>query len=128
MKNEFMMGSCGLACELCNAKIDQTCEGCIPSKSKTCKIKKCCHEKQIDGCFACIQYPCDQQMFQNQRVCAFVEFSKDYGIEILIEALKTNDEKGIKYHQKNHSKGDYDCLNSKDEIKELLRSSIHHSK
>ena len=50
----------------------------------------------------------------------YVEVTKEIGVEALVKALKNNDEKGIKYHTTDGSKGAYDSLESKEKIKELL--------
>ena len=120
MKYESVMGSCGLACMLCSAKLNQTCKGCVSTKANECQIKACCERLKINGCYECEQFPCEQEMFKNQRLCAFVEVTKEIGVEALVNTLKNNDEKGIKYHTVDGSKGAYDSLESKEKIKELL--------
>lgn len=124
MKYESVMGSCGLACLLCSAKLSNSCDGCTSLKADTCKIKSCCEGKQISGCFECEQYPCEQEMFNNPRICAFVEVTKEIGLENLVQALKTNDEKGLKYHTDDCSKGSYDLTDNKYEVKKLIISGL----
>ncbi len=124
MKYESVMGSCGLACLLCSAKLDNSCKGCVSTKADTCKIKTCCEMQKIDGCFECAKFPCEQDMFKNHRICAFIEVTKEVGLENLIQSLKNNDEKGIKYHTSDGSKGAYDLLDSKDQVKELILSGV----
>jgi len=124
MKYESVMGSCGLACLLCSGKLSNSCEGCTSSKSDTCKIKACCERQQIRGCFECDQYPCEQEMFNNPRICAFVEVTREMGHENLVHALKTNDEKGLKYYTSDGSKGAYDLTDNKNEVKALIISGL----
>lgn len=122
MSNKLMIGSCGLACMLCSAKLKGECEGCTSNKAENCSIKACCEESKLMGCYECDKYPCEQNMFKNQKVCAFVECAIELGVEGLVTCLKQNNERGIIYHPVDGSKGDYDKLVTKNEIKELIVS------
>lgn len=120
MKENQMIGSCGLACMLCSAKLKNECEGCTEKKAIGCDIKECVMDKKIDGCYKCDDYPCDKDMFKNLRLRTFNEVAKEEGISCLVSCLKKNDEAGIRYHTTDGSKGDYDVLATADEIKDLI--------
>ncbi len=115
------IGSCGLACMLCSAKINGECQGCMKSKANDCSIKECCTNLEINGCYECDKFPCEKDMFSNKRVCAFVKFAKDAGVEELITSLRRNNEAGIKYHNEAGTKGDYDIIESEDKILDLIK-------
>lgn len=113
------IGSCGLACLVCSAR-ENECQGCKPDKAANCDIKACCLERGLEGCYDCDDYPCDKDMFNNIRVCAFIECAKEVGEEGLADRLLENHQKGIIYHPKDGSKGAYDQLSSKEAIKRLV--------
>lgn len=115
------IGSCGLACMLCSAKLKGECQGCMKSKASDCSIKACCINLEINGCYECDKFPCEKDMFNNKRVCAFIKFAKDSGVDELVTRLQRNDEAGIKYHKEDGSKGDYDILESETEIIDLIK-------
>lgn len=120
MKENNIIGSCGLGCVVCSAMKNKECEGCSEIKAEQCDIKKCCISKDIQGCFDCMDYPCEREMFKNERVCAFVEAAKDIGVKRLADCLIKNEENGIYYHPLDGSKGDYDVLDTKESIKALI--------
>ena len=111
---------CGLACVLCS---NTDCSGCVSEIAcgKDCAIGKCAVEKGVDGCYACPDYPCGEDMLKNKRIKAFNRYMQDFGKDALIERLCTNNQKGIAYHKPDGSTGDYDILETEDEIYELLR-------
>lgn len=42
---------------------DISCTGCLSDgivfpACRACRIKKCCNEKNIDGCYQCVDFPC----------------------------------------------------------------------
>lgn len=112
------IGSCGLACMLCSAKLKNECIGC--HEAKGCDIKACCVEKNIVGCYECDDFPCDKDMFKNLRLRTFNEIAKEKGVLCLVKSLKKNHEAGIVYHTTDGSKGDYDVLGTAEEIKHLI--------
>ncbi len=61
MKN---LGSCGIDCDSCQHKIENTCEGCYVIKGMPfwgeCEWYKCSHEKGFDHCCCCETFPCDK--------------------------------------------------------------------
>ncbi len=125
MINSNLIGSCGLACVVCSAMKNKECEGCSDIKAEQCDIKKCCVSKELHGCYECAEYPCEKDMFKNNRVCAFIECAKNVGVNVLADCLIKNEEKGIFYHPSDGSKGGYDLLESKESIKKLLLQEIN---
>ncbi len=115
------IGSCGLACMLCSAKLKGECKGCMKSKASDCSIKACCINLGINGCYECDKFPCEKDMFSNKRVCAFVKCAKDLGVEELVMNLHRNNEAGIKYHNEDGTKGDYDILENEADIISLIK-------
>lgn len=125
MRREKGIAYCGLACCVCGE--NETCIGCKEKGCKdvdTCEIHKCCTEKGIDGCYACVT-PCHHEMLQKPRVKVFNQFMKAYGKESLMDCLEFNEKQGIQYHYRNELIGDYDqCVNEK-AICTLLQSGIY---
>jgi len=120
MEKSVMIGSCGLACMLCRSKMSGECQGCSSLKSDNCDIKACCISNNIEGCYECDKFPCDKEMFKNNKVCAFVEIAKELGVGGLSSLLLKNKEKGITYHPSDGGKGDYDLLKTKEEVRRLV--------
>src|SRR5659263_20367 len=58
---------CGLICKLCH--FSSTCDGCKSDfgceEWEDCVHRKCCIEKNINGCWECEEAPCDKKMFAN---------------------------------------------------------------
>ena len=112
---------CGLVCKLCH--LSGNCAGCKSDfgceEWKDCVHRRCCIEKNINGCWECDESPCDKKMFANGhdlRIRAFIKFMKEESPERLIECIVRNETKGIKYgYQK-----DYDLKNSEEEIINIL--------
>ncbi|MGH4123204.1 MAG: hypothetical protein ACREV6_09800 [Clostridium sp.] len=114
------IGCCGLACVLCS---EEDCLGCHKdgcSNKGSCNICKCCKSKDMNGCFECSEFPCDEKMMQNIRIRAFNRFAKEKGVEKLVKCLKINYNNGITYHVSNGLKGDYDSLDSEEEIIKII--------
>lgn len=113
---------CGLICKLCH--LSSTCDGCKSHSGceewQDCVHRRCCIEKNINGCWECEEAPCDKKMFGNGhdiRIRAFIKFMKEEGPEKLIKCLIENEKRGIKYgYQK-----DYDGKKSEEEVIALLR-------
>lgn len=57
------IGVCGIACEKCPKMQKKQCpngdSGCIARENKFCKICTCAHNKNIDLCFNCDEFPCE---------------------------------------------------------------------
>ena len=115
------IGYCGLACVLCS---NADCPGCAAKidGGEDCTIGKCAIEKGVDGCYACPDYPCGEDMLKNKRIRAFNRYSQDFGKDALIKRLYINNQNGIIYHKPDDSAGDYDVCETEDEIYQLLLS------
>jgi hypothetical protein len=111
---------CGLVCKLCSEGKSGQCRGCR-EKCDGCSIKVCAQGKKITGCWECNEYPCNEKMFINKRIRAFVQCAKQEGIHSLATYLKKNCDEGIEYHKTDGSIGDYDILDSEAEILKLLK-------
>lgn len=114
------MGFCGLVCALCSA-VD--CPGCKVkfSDGELCSIGKCAIQKDTDGCYACPDCPCGEDMLQGKRNRAFNRYALEFGKQALLDRLRINDENGIIYHKPDGLAGDYDTPETEDEIYRLLR-------
>lgn len=112
---------CGLACCVCSENI--TCAGCRNEGCKDkewCKSFNCCKEKGKNGCWECADFPCDYSMLKKLRVRTFAKFIAEHGEEKLMQALGNNESDGILYHYRGQLVGDYDLLQSEDEINKLI--------
>ena len=115
---ENSIGICGLVCALCNCK--STCLGC-KNKNEDCPIKKCSSEKGRDYCFLCEKFPCDEGIFKSIRVRAFNMVAKEDGLQNLAQYIIRNFQNGIQYHRNDGIKGDYDRLQTEQEVISLLK-------
>lgn len=112
---------CGLACCVCSE--NATCVGCRNEGCKDkewCKSFQCCKEKQLNGCWECAEFPCDNPMLNKLRVRTFAKFIAEYGEQKLLSALQTNEADGIIYHYKDQLVGDYDLPQSEEKIRQLI--------
>ena len=112
---------CGFACVLCSNK---DCSGCAVAiaNGTGCSVGKCAVNKGIDGCYACPDYAaCTEDMPHGKRNQAFNRYAREFGKQALIDRLRRNDEEGIAYHTPDKTSGDYDVLETADEIYQLLR-------
>ncbi|MDR2570267.1 MAG: GNAT family N-acetyltransferase, partial [Oscillospiraceae bacterium] len=117
------IGYCGLACVVCVNRDDKDCPGCIgkTANGEGCDISKCVVEKGIDGCYACPECPCDKDMLKNKRIKAFNRYISDFGKEALLDRLHINFKNSITYHKPDKTPGDYDILETEDDVYQLLR-------
>ncbi|MCJ2564095.1 MAG: DUF3795 domain-containing protein [Candidatus Thermoplasmatota archaeon] len=57
------IGVCGVACEKCPRRVSGGCpngeDGCVPKENPFCKISTCAHNKGIELCFECPEFPCE---------------------------------------------------------------------
>jgi len=124
-REERGISYCGLACVLCR---DEKCPGCAKkiTDGYDCPTGICALKKGIDGCYVCSDYPCGDKMLQGKRKQAFSRYAQEFGLQSLINQLRINHENGIIYHTSDGSPGDYDILETKDEIYNLLRYGKNH--
>lgn len=112
---------CGLACVLCS---HEDCPGCKVrgcGEENGCSVYKCATEKGYDGCYQCEEFPCDEKMLHGIRNRAFNQYARQFGKQSLLNRLQDNFENGIAYHGMNGAKGDYDSLETEDEIMQLIQ-------
>jgi hypothetical protein len=115
------LGLCGLACVLCS---ETECPGCKArgcSEGCDCSVYKCAITKGLDGCYQCDKFPCDEGMLQGIRNKAFNRYARQFGKQALLNRLRDNYENGISYHRPDGLKGDYDNLQSEEEIIQLIQ-------
>ena len=115
------IGYCGLACVLCS---DKDCPGCAVgiAGGGDCSAGKCAAGKGIDGCYACPDYDsCTESMPHGKRSQEFIRYAQEFGGDALINRLRVNYENGIIYHTPDKTPGNYDVLETVDEIYHLLR-------
>lgn len=121
MKREKGIAYCGLACAVCGH--NQDCVGCRQEgcqDKEWCKNFRCCQEKGLLGCWQCSAFPCNDSMFSKLKIRAFASFIKNYGTETLLNCLAENEKLGIVYHYPGQIIGDYDQLETEEEIFSLL--------
>lgn len=57
------IGVCGIACQVCPRMEKGRCPhgdaGCRPMQNRMCRIATCAHEKGVDLCFSCPDFPCE---------------------------------------------------------------------
>lgn len=117
---------CGLVCGLCHLSAE--CDFCkstanLCDRADVCHQRKCCIEKQLNGCWECSEFPCGKDMFAppfDLRIRAFVSFIKDRGADELIECLMRNQANGIHYGLGK----DYDGKTSEQEVFHLLKTGL----
>ena len=114
---------CGLACCLCS----EDCPGCRYdgcSGREWCKSLKCCKQMSYDGCWECGDFPCDNPMLSKLRIRVFAKFAKEYGKEMLMQALEKNEADGMVYHYHGQLTGDYDVPETEEGIKKLILKGL----
>ena len=115
---------CGLVCRLCHLSAE--CDFCkntanLCERSAVCHQRKCCVEKNLQGCWECPEFPCGKDMFAppfDIKIKAHVTFIKNEGTEELIDCLLRNEANGIHYGLGK----DYDGKNSEEEVIHLLKT------
>ena len=71
-----------------------TCQGCRKEKCKlfkTCNVRVCSEEKQVDYCFQCSHFPCENTGFDEHLYKRFVAINRrmqEIGIEKYYEEVK----------------------------------------
>lgn len=122
MNKEKGLAYCGLACCICSE--NATCTGCRNDGCKDkewCKNFRCCKDKNLNGCWECADFPCKGGMLDKTRIRAFARFIAENGEEKIIECLKRNEEAGILYHYEGELVGDYDKLQTEEEIIHMIK-------
>lgn len=112
---------CGLACVLCS---HEDCPGCRARGCKEgsdCSVYQCATGKGLDGCYQCDVFPCEEKMLQGVRNKAFNRYAKEHSKQALLYRLRDNFEKGIVYHKPDGLKGDYDMMETENEIIQLIQ-------
>ncbi|MDF2540809.1 MAG: hypothetical protein K0S47_527 [Herbinix sp.] len=112
---------CGLACVLCS---QEDCSGCKAkgcTEGTDCSVYKCAIAKGLDGCYQCDNYPCDESMLKGIRIRAFNQYARQFGKQSLLNRLRNNFENGITYHKPDGLIGDYDSLETEEEIMQLIQ-------
>ena len=112
---------CGLACVLCSVA---DCPGCKARGCKggsDCSVYRCAVGKGLDGCYECEEFLCNEKMLLGVRNRAFNRYAKQYGKKALLDRLRVNHENGITYHQPDGLKGDYDLLETEEEVIRMVR-------
>ena len=121
-REERGIGYCGLACVLCG--YDDNCLGCKAriAAGHDCSAGKCAVDMNASGCHACPEYDtCQEGMPHGKRSRVFNRYAREFGEQELIYHLRVNYENGITYHTPDKSPGDYDKLETEEEIYRLLR-------
>lgn len=111
---------CGLACVLCS---HEDCPGCRArgcEEGGGCSIYQCAMGKGLDGCYQCGEFPCEEKMLQGIRNRAFNRYAKEHGKQALLDRLHGNYKKGILYHKPDGLKGDYDVVDTENEVIQLI--------
>ncbi len=116
---------CGLACVLCS---QQDCPGCKArgcAAGSDCFVYRCAAQKGLDGCYQCDDFPCQADMLQGVRNQAFNRYARRFGKRALLQRLRVNAENGIVYHKPGGLKGDYDALETEEDILRLIAFGSH---
>jgi hypothetical protein len=114
-----MVGYCGLACKKCKNACQPGCRG--GSGPEDCYQRNCCNNRALQGCWECIDFPCNNGFFEDGNDPAFrgicigsVQCIKEFGIEKYLRIVSTKLGKVIEY-------GDYRYLNPED-VKKMLNA------
>jgi len=121
-REERGTGYCGLACVLCG--YDDDCPGCKEriAAGHDCSAGKCATDMAVAGCYACPGYDtCTEAMPHGKRGRVFNRYAREFGEQALIDRLRINYENWITYHTPDKSPGDYDKLETEEDIYQLLR-------
>lgn len=122
--SEKDLALCGLACVICS---HEDCPGCKArgcNEQSDCSVYQCVVSKELDGCYQCDKFPCEEKMLQGIRNRAFNRYAKEHGKQALLDRLHTNFNKGITYHRPDGLKGDYDRMDTEEEIMWFIQRGI----
>jgi len=81
---------CGLICRLCH--LSDECDGCKSKNNRCSKYLSetgcfqynCCVEKKIQGCWECLEFPCEMDMYsdsESPKIKSLARCIKEDGIE-----------------------------------------------
>ncbi len=92
---------CGLICGVCK-NTEKGCQECRSGGgAEDCYQRRCCLEKNIDGCWQCAIFPCEKGFFADEEwkgLCiGFVQCIKDKGIEEFVSLVQSKLGKMIEY-------------------------------
>lgn len=125
MDREKGVAYCGLACCVCSE--NEQCAGCRNDGchgKEWCKSFNCCKEKNLNGCWECADFPCENEMLDKLRVRTFAKFVAEHGENALMGALEKNERDGVVYHYSGQIVGDYDELETEEEITNMILRGI----
>lgn len=121
MKRELGFGRCTLACALCSE--NESCRGCdsesCPDNSR-CENRLCSLERGYSHCYECPE-DCRKGLLAKIKPYAFLHYVKRYGESALLDALETNERRGVVYHRKGIF-GDYDDFSDPLELIEFIKT------
>lgn len=117
---------CGLICEMCH--LAGKCDGCKSARNNCgkhlsdagCFQRKCCMQKEINGCWECDEFPCDRDMYSadnDPKVKAFAHCIKEDGVEKFLGYVDRNKKMGLDIR----FQGNYD-FKTESEVLALLRN------
>ncbi len=115
---------CGLACCICS---ERDCPGCRMdgcTGKEWCSNFNCCREKNLNGCWACDEFPCTGTMLDKLRIRTFANYIKTHGEKALMERLCINEENGVVYHYEGQLIGDYDTADSEEGIIRIINEGM----
>ena len=92
---------CGLICGVCK-NTEKGCQECRSGGgADNCYQRRCCLERDIDGCWQCDAFPCEKGFFADEEwkgLCVgFTKCIKDKGIEKFVGLVESNLGKMIEY-------------------------------
>lgn len=120
---------CGLICDLCH--LSDKCEGCKSSQNSCgkhlsesgCFQRSCCRKKDIDGCWKCDTFPCNEDMYgqdQDNKIKAFARCIREDGMDTFADYILKNKKKGLDVRYR----GDYDNKTEKEVLILLRRGGL----
>lgn len=100
----------------------------VCKEKEHCKNYVCCTTKQLDGCFQCGSFVCQDSILHKVHIQAFSLFIKLYGEEKLLDCLERNEQQGIIYHYPGGHIGDYDQYDTIEEIIDVILNGKRSTK
>jgi hypothetical protein len=92
---------CGLVCEVCK-NVEKGCKGCRSGGgAEDCYQRRCCLEKNINGCWQCDIFPCEKGFFAEEAwkgLCiGFTQCIREKDVEKFVSLVKSKLGKTIEY-------------------------------